>query len=83
LNKKDAKETKEEKAYESNRKSWSWEGEKEIKTPKYDVLLLKTVLVLHIALVLQHLRSGSQNEGGLLSMRVIKSKSPTAADDIR
>jgi len=28
------------------------------------VLLLKVMLVLHIALVLQHLESGSQNEGG-------------------
>jgi len=34
------------------------------KTFQYDVLLLKTMLVLHIALVLQHLRSGSQNKGG-------------------
>ena len=32
---------------------------------KYDVLLLKTMLVLHIALVLQHLGPGSQNEGGV------------------
>lgn len=38
------------------------------------------MLVLHIALVLQHLRSGSQNEGGGLSMRVIKSKSPNSQE---
>ena len=30
---------------------------------QHDVLLLKVMLVLHIARVLQHLESGSQNEG--------------------
>ena len=52
------------KTKESTRERWLWKSVKELETQQHDVLLLKVMLVLHIALVLQHLESGSQNEGG-------------------
>ena len=51
------------KTNESTRERWLWKSVKELETQQHDVLLLKVMLVLHIARVLQHLESGSQNEG--------------------